>query len=216
MRVPPVVSATMPWMGLHAPWTFVAAVLVFLALPGPGTFTLLTATARDGVRAGYVTLAGLLLGDQVLMWLAVAGVAALLQANPLLFHGLQYLGAAYLAWVGVQLLRPAGSATAGMIALRPGRHFRQGLLVTLLNPKAIMFYMAFFPLFVDPATQRGLLTFATMAALIALLGVLYCSLLILLGHALARRLGRRPRLGRALRALAGLCLVGFALRLALG
>lgn len=206
----------MPWMGIHNLWTFVIAVLVFLALPGPGTFTLLTATGRSGIRGGYSTLAGLLLGDQVLMWLAVAGVAALLKANPLLFHAMQYLGAAYLVWIGLQLLRSQKpGARAGMIALRPGPYFRQGLLVTLLNPKAIVFYMAFFPLFIDPAAHRGLPTFATMAALIALLGIAWCSLLILLGHALARRLSAHPRLGSWLRRGAGVFLVGFGVRLGL-
>ncbi len=203
----------MPWMGIHDLGTFVLAVLVFLALPGPGTFALLSATGRSGVRGGYTALAGLLLADQVLMWLAVAGVAALLKANPLLFHGLQYLGAAYLVWIGLQLLRrPAGGG--GMIALTPGHYFRQGLLINLLNPKAIVFYMAFFPLFVDPATHRGLATFATMAALIAVLGLGYCSLLIGGGHALARRLARHPRVGPWLRRGAGVFLVAFGVRLA--
>lgn len=205
-------TSAMPWMGIHNLWTFVVAVLVFLALPGPGTFTLLTATGRGGVRGGYTALGGLLLGDQLLMWLAVAGVAALLKANPLLFHGVQYLGAAYLVWIGIQLLRRPGGGT-GVIQLRPGHYFRQALLVTLLNPKAIVFYMAFFPLFIDPATQRGLPTFATMAALILAISIGYCSLLVLLGHALARRLSQHPRAGTWLRRGAGAFLIGFGVRL---
>jgi len=209
-------SVVMPWMGLQDVWTFVIAVLVFLALPGPGTFTLLTATGRGGIRGGYTALAGLLLGDQLLMWLAVAGVAALLQANPVLFRGAQYLGAAYLVWVGFNLLLNAHRNGTATIHLRPGHYFRQGVLVTLLNPKAIVFYMAFFPLFIDPARHQGLATFATMAALIALLGVAYCSLLILVGHTLARRVGQHPRIGAWLRRIAGVCLVGFGLRLGLG
>lgn len=206
----------MPWMGLQDVWTFVVAVLVFLALPGPGTFTLLTATGRGGIRGGYTALAGLLLGDQLLMWLAVAGVAALLQANPTLFRGLQYLGAAYLVWVGLSLLLNAQRGGTATIQLRPGHYFRQGVLVTLLNPKAIMFYMAFFPLFIDPAHHQGLVTFATMAALIALLGVAYCSLLILVGHTMARRVSQLPRIAVWLRRIAGACVVGFGLRLGLG
>ena len=71
----------MPWMGIQDLWTFLVAVLVFLALPGPGTFTLLTATARGGVRAGYATLAGLMLGDQILIAIAATGVAADVQAG---------------------------------------------------------------------------------------------------------------------------------------
>lgn len=208
----------MPWMGIQDVWTFAVAVLVFLALPGPGTFTLLTASGRSGIRGGYTALAGLLVGDQVLMWLAVAGVAALLQANPLLFRAVQYLGAAYLVWIGIGLLRAPrpGSRGPSPVTLRPGHYFRQGVLITLLNPKAIIFYMAFFPLFIDPVRHQGLATFATMAALIALLGIAYCSLLIFIGHGLARRLAQHPRIGTWLRRVAGAGLVGFGVRLGVG
>src|SRR5512140_3275327 len=98
-------------LGISDYWAFVAAVLVFLALPGPGTFTLLTATAKGGFRAGAAATLGLIAGDQVLMWLAAAGVAAVLQANETLFKALQYVGAAYLIWIGAKLLLDkAGSA----------------------------------------------------------------------------------------------------------
>ncbi len=128
-----------------------------LALPGPGTFTLLTATGRGGVRGGYTALAGLLVGDQILMWLALAGVAALLKANPLVFHAVQYLGAAYLVWVGISLLRTPKheGGDAGPIRMQPGRYFQQAILVSLLNPKAILFYMAFLPLFIDPKAHQA-------------------------------------------------------------
>ncbi len=203
----------MGWMGISDLPTFLVAVLVFLAIPGPGTFALLTATARGGVRGGYAAFFGLALGDQVLLWLAAGGVAALLAANPVLFRGVQWLGAAYLVWIGVQLLRSRGDG-AGMVAMGSGHWFRQGLLITLLNPKAVLFYMAFFPLFIDPAQHRGFATFATMSALICGLGLLYSSLLILAGHALRARVARDPRVVIWLRRIAGVCLIGFGVRLA--
>lgn len=206
----------MPWMGIQDLGAFVATVLVFLALPGSGTFTLLTASGRSGIGGGYTALAGLLLGDQVLMWLAVAGVAALLQANPLLFHAVQYVGAAYLVWIGIGLLRQPRLGGGSPIALRPGHYFRQAVLISLLNPKAIIFYMAFFPLFIDPARHHGLATFATMALLVLLLSIAYCTLLILIGHGLARRLAQHPRVGAWLRCLAGVGLIGFGVRLGVG
>ncbi|MCD7098457.1 leucine efflux protein LeuE [Stenotrophomonas sp. MMGLT7] len=203
-------------MGINDTGTFVMAVVLFLMLPGPGTFTLLAATGRGGVRAGYATLAGLMLGDQLLIAAAATGVAALLQAHPALFAALRYVGAGYLAWVGVQLLREP--AAAGPVAPPPRqgrRWFRQALLVGVLNPKAILFYMAFFPLFIDPATQRGVATLATMAALIALLSIAWCSLLIFGGRLIARLLAGHPRLGAWLRRGVGVCLIGFGLRLGL-
>jgi leucine efflux protein len=84
-------------LGIIDYWAFVVAVLVFLALPGPGTFALLTSTGKGGFRAGAAATFGLIVGDQVLLWLAVLGVAAVLHAHPLLFKALQYAGAAYLS-----------------------------------------------------------------------------------------------------------------------
>lgn len=205
----------MSWMGIHDPGTFVAAVLVFLALPGPGTFALLSATGMAGPRGGYRCLAGLLLGDQILIWLAVAGVAALLRAHPLLFHAVQYLGAAYLVWIGLSLLRSRRGRGPAMVPMQAGHLFRQGFLVSVLNPKGIVFYMAFFPLFIDPTHARGTITFATMALLIALISLVWCSLLIGIGHALARRVAQHPRAGLWLRRAAGTGLVGFGIKLGL-
>lgn len=208
----------MPWMGIQDLWTFLVAVLVFLALPGPGTFTLLTATGRGGVRGGYTALAGLLVGDQVLIWLALAGVAALLKANPLVFQAVQYVGAAYLLWVGINLLRaprPDAEGTPGSVRLSPGRYFQQAILVSLLNPKAILFYMAFLPLFIDPAAHQGLATFAALAATIFVASVVYCSLLIGIGNLARRRLIQYPRVSDVLRRVAGLFLVAFGIRLGL-
>ncbi|PPC75798.1 amino acid transporter LysE [Pokkaliibacter plantistimulans] len=206
----------MAFMGIHDLWSFIIAVLVFLAIPGPGTFALLTASGKHGVRGGYATLGGLILGDQILMWLAAGGVAALLAANPTLFKGVQYLGAAYLVWIGIQLLRSRGETATGLIRLQPGHLFRQGMLITLLNPKAIVFYMAFFPLFIDPVAHQGMLTFATMAALIALLSLGYCSLLIFAGTAMRTQVQRHRFLSQWLQRLAGLFLVGFGIRLGAG
>jgi leucine efflux protein len=202
-------------------WAFVIAVIVFLAIPGPGTFALLTGTSKGGVRGGYATLAGLILGDQVLMWLAVAGVAALLKAHPAVFHAVQYAGAAYLVWIGIGLLRAKPGAefgaNAGFIPMHAGHWFRQGFLITVLNPKAIVFYMAFFPLFVDPARDPGLATFGVMALLIALITLLYCTGIIFIGDAIARRLrdNRRAggKIGNWMQRAAGVFLIGFGIRL---
>ena len=141
-------------LGIADYGSFCAAIVVFLALPGPGTFALLTSTSKGGFRAGAAATLGVIAGDQVLMWLAVAGVAALLAANPFLFRGVQYLGAAYLAWIGLKLLF-AKEGSAAPIRIEPRQYARQAFLITLLNPKAIVFYMAFFPLFIDPAQHRG-------------------------------------------------------------
>jgi len=203
----------MHWMGISDIWTFVVAVIVFLALPGPGTFALLTATSKGGKKGGYAALLGLILGDQLLLWLAVAGVAALLAANPTLFKLVQYAGALYLVWIGISLLRPDKNAVPALISMQVGRYFRQALLITVLNPKAIVFYMAFFPLFIDPHQHQGWLSFAAMAAIIALLTLIYCSGLILMGDVFAKRLRANQMLSRWLERAAGVFLIGFGIKL---
>lgn len=200
-------------LGITDYWAFVAAVLVFLALPGPGTFALLTATGKGGFRAGAAATLGLIAGDQVLLWLAVAGVAAVLQANEVLFRGLQYLGAAYLVWLGARLLFVRSGAAAPP-SLRPHHYARQAFLITLMNPKAIMFYMAFFPLFIDAAAHRGIVTFLAMAVTIAVVTLVYCLTLCAFAGAIGARVRTHAGLARAAHRAAGLALIGFGLKLA--
>jgi len=192
---------------------FCLAILLFLALPGPGTFALLTSTAKGGFRAGASATLGLILGDQVLLWLAVAGVAALLVAHPLAFRLVQYAGAAYLAWIGLRLIF-AKEGAASPIRIEPRHYLRQGLLITLLNPKAIVFYMAFFPLFINPTTHQGAVTFVAMAATIALITLVYCLTLCAFAGAVSRKVKTHKRVARWLERLAGVFLVGFGIRLA--
>ncbi len=192
---------------------FVAAILLFLAIPGPGNLALVTSTGKGGVRAGLAATLGVIAGDQVLMWMAVAGVAALLAAMPAVFHAVQWLGAAYLAWMGLRMLL-ARPGSAPVIAIQPRHYFRQAALITLLNPKAIVFYMAFFPLFVDPAHHRGMLTFGVMAATIAGLTFLYGLAVVLLTHRMAEGMRARPVVGRVLEKVAGTFLLGFGIKLA--
>jgi leucine efflux protein len=118
--------------------------------------------------------------------------------------------------VGIGLLRPApASGDTGGIRLQPGHYFRQAVLISLLNPKAIIFYMAFLPLFIDPARHQGVVTFATMATLIFVLSLAYCSVLIGVGNLLRRRIIQHPRVGVVLKRVAGVFLIGFGLRLGL-
>lgn len=193
---------------------FVAAIVLFLAIPGPGNLALITSTTKGGVRGGLAATLGVIAGDQVLMWLAVAGVATLLVTYPAAFHAVQWLGAAYLAWLGWRLLM-VKPGDAPVLHIRPRQYFQQALTITLLNPKAIVFYMAFFPLFVDPARHQGLLTFGAMAATVAALTFLYGLTAVLLTHFLAARLRANPRIGRGMEKLAGVFLIGFGIKLAI-
>lgn len=193
---------------------FVVAIIVFLAIPGPGNLALITSTGKGGTGGGLAATLGVIAGDQVLMWMAVAGVAALLAAYPAAFAFVQWAGAAYLAWLGWKMLS-AKPGDAPVLDIRPRQYFQQALTITLLNPKAIVFYMAFFPLFVDPQKHQGLVTFGAMAATIAVLTFLYGLAVVLLTHFLAERMRASPRITQLLNKIAGIFLIGFGIKLAI-
>ncbi len=191
---------------------FVVAVIVFLAIPGVGNLAIITSTGKGGIVGGLAATLGVIVADQVLMWLAVAGVAAALAAHPAIFGLVQYAGAIYLAWLGIRMIL-ARPGDAPVLDMQPRRFFRQAMLITLLNPKAIVFYMAFFPLFVDPARHRGLLTFGLMAVTIAVLTFLYCVVVISITRYAADRMRASPRAAAWLNRVAGTMLLGFGVKL---
>ena len=193
---------------------FAAAFVLLLFLPGPGNLALISSASKGGVAGGLASVLGLLLGDQILLWLTVAGVATLLKTYPPLFMALQGLGAAYLAWLGYKMIM--GKPGEGpSIQITPGHYFRETMFITLLNPKAIMFYLAFFPQFIDPVHHQGWVTFAVMALTIAVLGFAYCFGVVLVTHFMAERIRANPKVSGGLQKAAGLCLIGFGLKMVL-
>jgi len=193
---------------------FVVAFIIFLLIPGPGNLVIITSTTKGGLRGGFAATIGIILGDQVLSWMAVAGLAAVLAASPVAFEAVQWVGAIYLVWLGAKMVL-AKPGAAPVLNIKPYHYLRQAMVITLFNPKAIVFYMAFFPLFVDPVQNRGLVTFAFLAATIAVLAFLYGVVAILLTHFLTERLRSSAIISLVLEKIAGLCLIGFGLRLAL-
>ena len=191
---------------------FCVAFVLLLFLPGPGNLALISSASKGGLAGGLASVLGLLVGDQVLLWLTVAGLAAVLKAYPPVFLALQWAGAAYLAWLGYKMLTaPAGESPG--IQITPGHYFRETLLITLLNPKAIMFYLAFFPQFIDPVSHQGWVTFVAMALTIAVLGFVYCMGVVLVTHFMAERIRAHPKASGLLQKLAGVCLIGFGLKM---
>jgi leucine efflux protein len=194
---------------------FVTAILIFQAVPGPGTIAILNATARNGRGAGLAAVAGTLLGDFLFMLAAIAGLAAVMQGNPVLFRGLQWLGAGYLVWIGIQLLRRR--VVDGPAAAEPertaGAYLRQAAAVSLTNPKVMLFFVSFFPLFLKPGASG--LTLAVMVLHVTLLSLLYQAGLVFVGNAVAARLRALPAARRVATRIAGLGLLAFGLKLAL-
>lgn len=210
-------------VGVNDIWTYVIGTVAIVLLPGPNSLYVLTTAARHGVRAGYRAAAGVFLGDWVLMAAAALGVASLLRAYPPLFLVIKYAGAAYLAYVGlgmaVRALRRARGTAASTSddtseADAVGRPFRRALVISLLNPKAILFVISFFVQFIDPTYAYPVLSFLVLAVILQLASIAYLSALIFGGTYLARQVRRRRRLARGLTAGVGALFVGFGVRLA--
>jgi leucine efflux protein len=199
---------------LHYP-SFVAAILLFQLVPGPGTLAILSATARDGVHAGMGAVLGTLLGDFLYMLAAVLGLAAVLAAYPLAFTALRWCGIAYLIWIGFTFLRVASSVTQSVEPLPMSWqiHFRRAFAVSLTNPKVVMFFMAFFPLFLQ--ANASPLTLGIMMVHVTVLSFLYQAGLVLIGNVLAKRLSRIPAVRVIATRMAGVALIGFGVRLVL-
>ncbi|MFC8917493.1 leucine efflux protein LeuE [Streptomyces sp. NPDC057116] len=207
--------------------TYLAGLVLIILLPGPNSLYVLSVAARRGIRAGYVAASGVWCGDTVLMTLSAAGVASLLQANALLFGIVKFAGAGYLTWLAVGMLRAAwamwrtrrervaeelGAAAPAPASERP---FRRAFVISLLNPKAILFFIAFFVQFVDPAYQYPALSFVVLGSLAQVASVLYLTLLIFTGTHLAAAFRRRKRLSATATSAAGALFLGFAVKLSL-
>lgn len=210
--------------------TFVLGALLIVLLPGPNSLYVLTVGARKGVRTGYRAASGVFLGDAVLLTLTAAGAASMLKRSPATFDVVKFLGAGYLAWLGFGMLRAAWKAwrqraaapaadAAEAAAMAEAveaaeRPFRRALVVSLLNPKAILFDLAFLTQFVNPHAAHPTEAFALLSTIVMLFSAGYLSVLIFTGHRLATAFRRRKRLAASMTGGIGSLFLGFALKLA--
>lgn len=199
-------------------WTYVVGAVFIVLLPGPNSLFVLATSASRGVKSGYQAALGVFLGDTILMALTAAGAASVLRLLPVLFVALKLAGGLYLAYLGVRLLwsavRPA-SAHAQVDAKGQGSRFRKALVLSLLNPKAILFLLSFFVQFVDPVFPHPALPFFILAAILQLCSFIYLSILIFGGARVAAFFRRRQTLARGGSGLVGMLFLWFAGRMAL-
>jgi leucine efflux protein len=213
----------MSFYGVTDLWTYVIGALGIILLPGPNSlFVLSVATAR-GVKAGYQGACGVFVGDTILLMLTALGAASLLRAYPALFMVVKYAGAAYLAWVGMNLLWSAiqkwrSPVVAVVSAVETPAHlahpFKRALVISLLNPKAILFLLSFFVQFIDPTYETPAVPFLILSAIVMLFSALYLSALIFAGTRLAQAFSRRQRLSAGLSSGVGGLFVWFGAKLA--
>lgn len=210
---------------LHQLLMFMAAGWLLNLTPGPDVFYMLSHAARQGWRAGLVASAGLSVGCMVHVTAAALGVGALLAASATAFTVLKWLGAAYLLWMGLQMLRsknnsklvaPADSVPA---LAEPGtslaRIFWGGFWTNVLNPKVAIFFLAFIPQFIAADYAHKSLAFAALGLLFNLNAIPVNMLWVWMGAGMARRAGWLRQRLHWLDRTAGAMFIGFGLKLAL-
>ncbi|MEH1101672.1 leucine efflux protein LeuE [Micromonospora sp. CPCC 205561] len=213
-------------LGITDIWTYVLGTVAIVLLPGPNSLFVLSTAAQRGVPAGYRAASGVFVGDGVLMFLSAAGVASLVKAYPPIFLVVKYAGAAYLGYVGLTMLRGAWrrwrartdpAAPRLIDAAEPAAMrspFRKALVISLLNPKAILFFVSFFIQFVDPGYAWPALSFLLLGLIAQVTSVLYLTALIFTGTFLAAQFRRRRRLAAGATTGVAALFLGFSVKLA--
>ena len=213
----------MSFYGVTELWTYVIGAFGIILLPGPNSLYVLSVATVRGVKAGYQGAFGVFLGDAVLLGLTALGAASLLRTYPAMFLLLKYAGAAYLTWVGLNLFRAAvktwrtpvlANEVAPASADNLKHPFKRALVISLLNPKAILFLLSFFVQFIDPAYPTPAVPFLILSAIIMLFSALYLSALIFLGARMAQGFRNRQRLSSSLSTAVGGLFVWFGTKLA--
>lgn len=188
---------------------FAAASAVVLAIPGPTVLLVVSYALAEGRRSAAATVAGVALGDFTAMTASLLGLGMLLLASSALFTGLKWCGAAYLVYLGIKLWRAPvseNSADAAEPAARPLRMFGHAYVVTALNPKSIVFFVAFLPQFLDAG--RSLFgQMAVMEATFLILATVNAAAYALMASG-ARQVIRRPSVQRAVNRIGGSFLIG--------
>lgn len=202
---------------------YLIGTVIIILLPGPNSLFVLSVAARQGVRDGYRAAAGVMVGDAILMVASVLGVAALAKAYPGAYLALRLAGAAYLAWLGLGLLRAGWAAwqqsrstdaVAPTSLARVENPFMRTVGICLTNPKAILFFMSYFIQFVDPAYPHPALSFTLLGLLLQAISFLYLTALIFAGSRLAESFRARRRLAASGTGLAGVLFMAFSAKLA--
>ncbi|MEB3767903.1 leucine efflux protein LeuE [Acinetobacter sp. MD2] len=207
--------------------TFIVGAILIVLLPGPNSLYLLAIASKEGIRAGYAAALGIITGDSILILATVLGAASILHTYPFTFVALKVVGASYLGYLGIKLLI-ASVHTWQKIHTDPDVNtvkmskndkmqspFRTALTISLLNPKAILFFLSFFVQFVDEKASSPALSFLVLAIIVQMISFSYLSTLIFSGRKLAGYFSSHYRLSSVAIFSVGCLFLAFGLKLAM-
>ena len=196
---------------------FLAAAMLLFIVPGPVVLYVVTRSVTQGTRAGLVSVLGVHVGSLVHIFAAIVGLSAVIAASTTAFTAIEWVGAAYLVYLGVRALMEDDSefaiASGGRRSLT--RVFWQGTIVNILNPKTAVFFLAFVPQFIDAGHGSATTQLLVLGALFVVAGMLSDGVYAVVGGTLGERLAQRPALRRSQRYLAGVIYIGLGAAAAL-
>lgn len=203
---------------------YIIGSIIIILLPGPNSLYCLSVSAAHGVRKGYRAVAGIFVGDSILMLVTVLGVGSLLKLYPILFNAIKLIGGLYLMYLGIKLLIGAQQTFRHRALLTEAKpkvsvpaasqnFFYRALLLSLTNPKGILFFLSFFVQFVEPSYPHPFLSFFILAVILQIISLSYQSLMVFSGKNLSSKFSRSPKLIVASMSFTGLIFMGFAINL---
>ncbi len=204
--------------GTHDLWLFVVSGFVLNITPGPDNIYIAARSLQQGWRAGLVASLGIGCGVFVHVLAAALGLAALLAASATAFLLVKLVGAVYLLWLGIGLLRTKGGAqgeSSTQLSLPLWRVFRQGFISNALNPKVALFFLAFVPQFISHEADSKMLAFIFLGVIFDLNSMVWCAALAWFSAKAGRRLRQSQGWSRWLNRGVGGMFVLLGVRLAL-
>ncbi|AKQ64908.1 Lysine exporter protein (LYSE/YGGA) [Myxococcus hansupus] len=197
---------------------YFVAVLALILTPGPDTMLVLARSLGQGRKAGIVSALGICAGCQFHIAAAALGLSALLATSALAFSVVKWVGAAYLVWMGVQMLRAPDTGPEVVKALPPKgllRIFRDGVVTNVLNPKVAVFFLSFLPQFVVAAEGSTGLQFLGLGLMFSVTGTLWLMVLAATAGTFGGWMRRNPRVEAWQKRVTGGVFVALGARLAL-
>ena len=203
--------------GIHDFGLFLAAAIALNLTPGPDTAYILGRSIAQGREAGIASALGICVGSIFHTSAAALGLSAILATSALAFGAIKLLGGAYLVFLGLKMILERGgqlSLPSNFRRRTRNAAFRQGILTNVLNPKVALFFLAFLPQFIDPASNAKVLAFVTLGLTFVTTGTVWCVIVAWFASALSGRIRNNETIGRSLNRAAGALFVFIGVRLA--
>lgn len=208
-------------LGITDIGAYIIGTIAVILLPGPNSLYCLAVAGQSNTQTAYRAVAAIILGDGILMLATALGAGTIFHTMPTVFHAVKTAGAIYLAYLGIQLCHGGWkkwrirhqTPHTNLAPIAPNHVFKRALLLSLSNPKAILFFLSFFVQFVSPDYPKPWLSFLILALILEIISFSYLSVLVLAGQKLVQHFRRHHNLASIGMITVGMMFIGFALRL---